>query len=325
MASQPEWRIPVGLQPKAEDCAFDLETALMSVVAVTTHVPEEAFTAETLGTLRQGNGVIIRDDGLILTIGYLITEAEDIWLRSNDGRTFQGHVLAYDQETGFGLVQALAHLDLPALPLGSSAEARVGDVVIVAGAGGREKSVSAHIAAKQEFAGYWEYVLDEAIYTLPAHPNWGGTAVINDRGQLIGIGSLHIEQSESADQRGHLNMVVPIDLLKPIFDDLTTLGRRRTPPKPWLGVYASEVEERVVVVGRSQRGPARKADLRNGDIIVAVAGQPISSLAAFYRRIKEQGEAGVEIPLTIHREGKTFELLVPSSDRSRMFKAPKLH
>ncbi len=160
---------------------------------------------------------------------------------------------------------------------------------------------------------------------MPAHPNWGGTAVINDRGQLIGIGSLHIEQSESADQRGHLNMVVPIDLLKPIFDDLTTLGRRRTPPRPWLGVYASEVEERVVVVGRSQRGPARKADLRNGDIIVAVAGQPISSLAAFYRRIKEQGEAGVEIPLTIHREGKTFELLVPSSDRSRMFKAPKLH
>ncbi len=153
--------------------------------------------------------------------------------------------------------------------------------MIVAGAGGREKSVSAHIAAKQEFAGYWEYVLDEAIYTLPAHPNWGGTAVINDRGQLIGIGSLHIEQSESADQRGHLNMVVPIDLLKPIFDDLTTLGRRRTPPRPWLGVYASEVEERVVVVGRSQRGPARKADLRNGDIIVAVAGQPISSLAAF--------------------------------------------
>ncbi len=325
MASQPEWRIPVGLQPKAEDYAFDLEGAMMSVVAVTSHVPEEAFTAETLGTLRQGNGVVIREDGLILTIGYLITEAEDIWLRANDGRTFQGHVLAYDQETGFGLIQALAHLDLPALPLGSSADARTGDPVIVAGAGGREKSVAARIAAKQEFAGYWEYVLDEAIYTIPAHPNWGGAAVINDKGELIGIGSLHIEQGEGSDQRGHLNMVVPIDLLKPIFDDLTTLGRRRAPPRPWLGVYASEVEDRVVVVGRSQRGPARKADLRNGDIIVAVAGQPISSLAAFYRRIKEQGEAGVEVPLTIHREGKTFELRVPSSDRARMFKAPRLH
>lgn len=325
MASQPEWRIPFGLQPKAEDCTFDLDAALMSVVAVTAHVPEEAFTAETLGTLRQGNGVVIREDGLILTIGYLVTEAEDIWLRSNDGRTFQGHVLAYDQETGFGLIQALAHLDLPALRLGSSADARVGDAVIIAGAGGKEKSVAATIAAKQEFAGYWEYVLDEAIYTIPAHPDWGGTAVINDRGELIGIGSLHIEQSENDDPRGHLNMVVPIDHLKPIFDDLVTLGRRSTPPKPWLGVYASEVEDRVVVVGRSQRGPARKADVRNGDIIVAVAGKPVSTLAAFYRSIKEQGEAGVEIPLTIHREGKTFEVRVPSSDRERMFKAPRLH
>ena len=325
MASQPEWRIPVGLQPKSEDFAFDLDATRNSVVAVTSHVPEEAFTAETLGTLRQGNGVVIREDGLILTIGYLINEAEDIWLRANDGRAFQGHVLAYDQETGFGLLQALAHLDLPALRLGSSADARVGDVVVVAGAGGKEKSIAAHIAAKQEFAGYWEYVLDEAIYTSPAHPNWGGTAVINEKGELIGLGSLHIEQSEKNDPRRHLNMIVPIDLLKPIFDDLVTLGARRTPPKPWLGVYASEMEDRIVVMGRSQRGPARKADLRNGDIIVAVASQPVSTLAGLYRRIKEQGEAGVQIPLTIYRDGKTFELLVPSSDRSRIFKAPRLH
>jgi S1-C subfamily serine protease len=325
MASQPEWKIPFGQQPKAEDYAFDLDTALSSVVAVTSHIPEEAFTAETLGTLRMGNGVVIREDGLILTIGYLITEAEDIWLRANDGRTFQGHVLAYDQETGFGLIQALAHIDLPALPLGSAAESKVGDSVIVGGAGGKEKSIAANIAAKQEFAGYWEYVLDEAIYTVPAHPNWGGTAVINDRGHLIGLGSLHIEESEGAGNRGHLNMIVPIDLLKPILDDLVTIGRRRTPPKPWLGVYASEIEDRIVVVGRSQRGPARKADIRNGDIIVAVAGEPVSSLGSFYRRIKEQGEAGVEIPLTIHREGKTFEVRMQSSDRSRMFKAPKLH
>jgi S1-C subfamily serine protease len=325
MPSQPEWRIPFGLQPKAEDYAFDLDAALMSVVAVSSHVPEEAFTAETLGTERQGNGVVIRADGLILTIGYLITEAEDIWLTANDGRTFQGHALAYDQETGFGLVQALAHLDLPALPLGSSAKARVGQQVVVAGAGGREKSVAATIAAKQEFAGYWEYVLDEAIYTIPAHPNWGGTAVINARGELIGIGSLHIEQGENSEKTGHLNMVVPIDLLKPIFDDLLTLGRRSTPPKPWLGVYASEVEDRVVVVGRSQRGPARKADIQNGDIVVAVGGEPVSSLAAFYRRIKEQGDAGADIALTIHREGRTFDVHVKSSDRARMFKAPRLH
>lgn len=325
MTTQPEWRIPIGLQPKAEDWPFDLETALSSMVALTAHVPEEAFTAETLGTLRSGNGVVIRDDGLILTIGYLITEAEDIWLRANDGRTFPGHVLAYDQETDFGLVQALARLDLPALTIGSSASARSGDPVIVAGAGGREKSVSARIAAKQEFAGYWEYVLDEAIFTIPAHPNWGGTGVIDERGELIGIGSLHLEQGDEDAAKGHLNMVVPIDLLKPIFKDLTTLGRRSAPPRPWLGLYASELEDRVVVVGRSQRGPARKADIRNGDLILAVAGQPVSSLAGLYRSIKQQGEAGVEIPLTILRDGRTLEMRVPSSDRSRMFKTPRLH
>ncbi len=324
MATQPEWRIPPGLQPKAEDYAFDLETALSSVLTLTSHVPEDAFTAETLGSDRSGNGVLIREDGLVLTIGYLITEAEEIWLRANDGRTFPGHMLAYDQETGFGLVQALARLDLPALRIGSSASARVGDPVVVAGAGGREKSVAARIVAKQEFAGYWEYVLDEAIYTLPAHPNWGGTAVIDQKGELIGIGSLHLEQGEDEDT-GHLNMVVPIDLLKPILDELTTLGRRQQAPRPWLGVYASEMEDRVVVVGRSQRGPARKADIRNGDIIVCVAGEPVSSLASFYRLIRAQGDAGVEIPLTIHREGRTFETRVASTDRSRMFKAPRLH
>ncbi len=325
MPSQPDWRIPSGLQPKAEDYAYDLETALTSIVSITAHIPEDAFTAETLGTLRAGNGVVIREDGLVLTIGYLITEAEDVWLRASDGRTFPAHVVAYDQETGFGLVQALGHLDLPALPIGQSADARVGDPIVVAGAGGREHCVAARIAAKQEFAGYWEYVLDEAFYTAPAHPNWGGTAVIDEKGELIGIGSLHLEQGEEDGKRGHLNMVVPIDLLKPILADLTTIGQRSTPPKPWLGLYASELEDRVVVVGRSQRGPARKADLRNGDIIVAVAGEPVATLAQLYRGIQAQGDAGVEVPLTVHRDGRTFDVHVRSSDRARMFKAPKLH
>lgn len=324
MATQPEWRIPPRLQPKLEDYGFDLERALTSVMALTARVPDDAYTAEALGTERAGNGVLIREDGLILTMGYLITEAEEVWLRAQDGRAFPGHALAYDQETGFGLVQALARLDLPALPLGSSARARIGDPVVVAGAGGREKSIAARIAAKQEFAGYWEYVLDKALYTAPSHPNWGGAAVIDARGELIGVGSLHLEQGED-DPNGHINMVVPIDYLKPILDDLTTLGRRREPPKPWLGLYASEMEDRVVIVGRSPRGPARRADIRNGDIVVAVAGDPVSSLAGLYRLIRAQGSAGVEVPLTIHREGRTFEVRVASTDRTRMFKAPRLH
>src|SRR5215472_1047267 len=185
MASSSDRKIPPGLQPKPEDYAYNLDQALSAVVGVRSIVPGDAFTAETLGTERAGNGVLIRRDGLVLTIGYLITEAETIWLSLSDGRPVPGHVLGYDQETGFGLVQALARLDLQALSLGQSGNAEVGEQVVVGGAGGRHHSVAAHIAARQEFAGYWEYVLDEAIFTAPAHPNWGGTAVISPKGELI--------------------------------------------------------------------------------------------------------------------------------------------
>src|SRR5262249_43453710 len=162
---------------------------------------------------------------LVLTIGYLITEAETIWLSLGDGRVIPGHAVAYDQVTGFGLVQALARVDLPALPLGRSASVPLGEHVVVAGAGGRERSVAARVVAKQEFAGYWEYVLDEAIFTSPAHPHWGGAALIGPAGDLLGIGSLQLEQSRGNGEGEHINMIVPIDLLKPIIDDLFALGR----------------------------------------------------------------------------------------------------
>jgi S1-C subfamily serine protease len=316
--------VPTGAQPKPEDYEYDLNRALDSVVAVRSVIPGDAFSAETLGTERAGNGVLIREDGVVLTIGYLITEAEQIWLTFNDGRAVPGHVLGYDQETGFGLVQALARLDAQPLTLGQSNTASIGERVVVGGAGGRQHSVAARIAARQEFAGYWEYVLDEAIFTAPAHPNWGGTAVIGPRGDLIGIGSLQLEQPR---ERGteHLNMVVPIDLLKPIFDDLLTLGRRNKPPRPWLGLYATEVNNRVVVVGMSSRGPARKADLRTGDVVLAVDGTEVNDLAGLFRRIWATGNAGVEVPLTVYRDGRTFELRIPSADRRRFLKAPRLH
>ncbi len=224
----------------------------------------DAFTAETLGTERAGNGVIIRGNGLVLTIGYLITEADTIWLTLNDGRSVPGHVLGYDQETGFGLVQALAKLDMPALEFGQSAAASIGERVVVGGAGGRQHSVAARIVAKQEFAGYWEYVLDEAIFTAPAHPNWGGTALIGPAGDLLGIGSLQLQQAAEKGPAQNINMIVPIDLLKPIFDDLLKFGRRNAPPRPWLGLYATEVENRLVIVGLADRGPAKKRGSAHG-------------------------------------------------------------
>src|ERR1700704_630331 len=300
--SPSDWKVPPSAQPKPEDYAYDLDHALSSVVGIRSIVPADAFSAETLGTERAGNGVLIREDGVVLTIGYLITEAESVWLSFSDGRAVPGHVLGYDQETGFGLVQALARLDLPALSLGQSATAPVGERVVVGGAGGRHHSVAARLAARQEFAGYWEYVLDEAIFTAPAHPNWGGTAVIGPQGDLLGIGSLHLEQPREQGSE-HLNMVIPIDLLKPILEDLLTLGMRNRPPRPWLGLYATEVNDKCVVVGLSSRGPARKADLRTGGVVLAVAGAEVNGLAGLFRGIWALGSAGVEVPMTIYRDG----------------------
>ena len=302
------------------------------MVGLRAMIPEDAFTAQMLGTERAGNGVVIQDSGLVLTIGYLITEAETIWLSPRVGPPVQGHALAYDQETGFGLVQALARLNAPALPIGSSAKARLDDRVIVAGAGGRQRSVAARIVAKEEFAGYWEYVLDEAIFTAPAHPNWGGTAMIGASGELLGIGSLKLEQEQDGGLElrretasSHLNMIVPIDLLKPILDDLLRYGRPNRPPRPWLGLYAAKIEDRIVVIGLADRGPAQRAGLRAGDVVRAIGGGEVRSLAGMFRRIWSLGQAGVEIPLILDRDGQTVEQTVASADRSRFFKAPRLH
>jgi S1-C subfamily serine protease len=325
MASVSDWTVPALVQPKPGDYAYDLEAALACVVGVRATVPSDAYTAETLGTERAGNGVLIRGNGLVLTIGYLITEAETIWLSLIDGRSVPGHVLGYDQESGFGLVQALAKLDMPALEIGDSSAASVGERVVVGGAGGRQRSVAARIVAKQEFAGYWEYVLDEAIFTAPAHPNWGGTALIGPAGDLIGIGSLQLQQALERGQTQNLNMIVPIDLLKPILDDLLKLGRRNAPPRPWLGLYATEVENRLVVVGLADRGPAKRADLRTGDIVLSVGGTEVHDLAAFFRRVWAQGNAGVEVPMVIYRDGRTMDLRVKSGERNRFLKGPSLH
>ena len=325
MASSGEWKVSPAIQPKPADYSFHLEAALSSVVGLRAIVPDDAFTAETLGTERAGHGVLIRENGLILTIGYLVSEAETIWLSLGDGRVTQAHALATDQETGFGLVQALTPLDLPALALGQSAAAQIGDPVVVGGVGGRQRSVAGRIIAKQEFAGYWEYVLDEAIYTGPSHPNWGGTALIGAAGELLGVGSLQLEQERTKGSTERLNMIVPIDLLKPIVDDLMTRGRRRTPPRPWLGLYATEVEDRIVVVGLANRGPAQQADLRTGDIVFSVAGNEVTSLAGFFRGIWDLGKAGTQVPLTIYRDGRTFDLHVTSADRNQFFRKPSLH
>ena len=318
--SEQGWQV----RPNQDELDFDLARASASMVTLRCHVPEDALTAQSLGTERAGNGVVIEDSGLILTIGYLVTEAETVWITDHRGHVTPGTVAGYDQRTGFGLVQALGRLDLPALALGESSQLEPADRVLMLG-GGEDQAINALITARREFAGYWEYLLDDALFTAPAHPNWGGTAAIGSNGELLGIGSLQLEQTRDGGQSQHLNMIVPIDLLKPILEDLLTIGRANRPPRPWLGLYATEVEGKVVLVGMADDGPAQKANLKTGDLVISVGGTEVSELAGFFRAIWAQGEAGVDVPLMIYRDGRTFEVRVASSDRAKHLKRPSMH
>jgi S1-C subfamily serine protease len=298
-----------------------LDTILQSIVAVRSSIPDDAFTAATLGTLREGSGVVIREDGLVLTIGYLIIEAEEVWLMRHDGQVVPGHALAYDQETGFGLVQTLGPLGLSAVALGNAAEAKVGDFAVFADGIGQCGRVS--IVAKQEFAGYWEYVLDEAIFIAPAHPSWGGAALIGPDGKLLGIGSLLLQMS-SSDEIADVNMIVPINLLPPILNDLLTYGKVNKPPRPWLGAFSAESNGKVVVMSVTQGGPAAQAGLRQGDIIAEIRGGEVDGLADFYRKVWMSGPAGAEIPMRVLRNGREAWLRVKSADRNSFLRKPQL-
>ena len=300
---------------------MDIDSILRSIVTVRSSIPEDAFTATTLGTLREGSGVVIRESGLVLTIGYLITEANEVWLTTRDGRVVAAHALAYDQETGFGLVQALGRLDLPALEFGDSTIAQLGDAVVIADGGGR--SIRATIVAKQEFAGYWEYLLDEAIFTAPAHPSWGGAALIGSDGKLLGIGSLRLQMSQSG-RTADINMSVPINLLSPILDDLLTRGQANRPPRPWLGVFSAESDGQVVVINVAEGGPAAQAGLRRGDMIVDVRDAQVDGLADFYRKVWSSGSAGAELSIRIVRDGHDTWLRVKSADRNSFLRKPQL-
>lgn len=284
-------------------------------------VPEDAFTAGVLGSQRIGNGVVINEDGLVLTIGYLVTEATDVWL-STDGREVAAHPLAYDQVTGFGLVLPLQKLGLPAISLGSSATLSTGSEVHVLSAREFVAPQSARVLARREFAGAWEYLLDDAIFAAPAHPHWSGAALVDRDGALVGLGSLLVREM-IAGEEVNANMFVPIDLLKPILETLKTQGHANRRPRPWLGVYAVELTGRVYVTGVVDGGPAQTADIREGDVISEVAEHEINSLPEFYKRMWAVGPAGSAVPLTAIRAGSRLRFNVRSVDRGAMLKRPQ--
>jgi S1-C subfamily serine protease len=321
------WSIPEELRPDPADYEFDLHAALGAVVALKSRVPADAFSARTLGTEREGSGVIIRGDGLVLTIGYLVGEAESIWITTASGRVVPGHALAYDFETGFGLVQALGRLEAPAIPLATAAapETGVQTVLAAAGAGEEGGAVSCSLVAKEPFAGYWEYLLEEALFTAPAHPSWGGAALIGPDGKLLGIGSLVLQHRDKRGRRLDLNMCVPVTLLHPIMGDLLSYGRVNKPARPWIGLYAADQEEGIVVASVAAKGPAERAGLRAGDRILGIDGSEAADLAALWRSLWARGTAGVKVSIDAERDGRRFSVAVASADRASFLKAPRLH
>jgi len=300
--------------------AQSADDILKAIVKIKAAIPESAFTARTLGTEREGNGVVIDSKGHILTIGYLIIEAETLEVTTGEGKTISASFVGYDHDTGFGLLKASQPLSIKPIKLGKSSVVKQGDPILMAGYGGTESVQPGRVLARKEFAGYWEYLLEDAIYTAPAHTGFGGAALIDPDGKLLGIGSLLTQVIVPGFGPISCNISVPIDLLHPILADLIAKGRASTPPRPWLGLNAEETHGHVFVVRVTSGSPAEKAELQSDDIVLTVKGGEVKGLADFYRKVWALGHAGVEVPLGILRGAKIREITVKSIDRNQLLR-----
>ena len=298
---------------------IDAEKLFGAIVKVSTRSVPGARSASSLGDEREGSGVVIGDNGLVLTIGYLIVEADDVKITDAKGRTLPGQVIGYDHASGFGLVRAAVPLDAQPVPLGDSARLNERDPVLIASAGGPGASF-AWIVSKREFTGNWEYKLDYALYTSPPTSNWSGAALIDRDGKLVGIGSLIVRDATGDETKLPGNLFVPIDALKTILTDLVAEGHRRGPPRPWLGVAADEVQGRLVVSRVSAGGPADEAGVQVGDIILAVNGEAVRTQSDFYRKVWTGRSAGSAVPLKLLQGADVRELSVNSIDRVQYFR-----
>ncbi len=314
-------------QPTDDDVSFDLEVGLSSVRSLKSKVPPDAHSARNLGTEREGNAVLIDEDGTLVTIGYLITEATDVFIGGPDGKEVPAQVVGYDHRTGFGLVRVVESLNLQPLKIATNVDDLLTDnKVIIAAAGGVPASILGKVEDRREFAGSWEYLLDKAIFTSPLHPRWSGGALIDPvRGLLVGVGSLFVQDPGGTNSESQGNMFVPTDLLSPIFKELVTTGRAKSFSKPWLGMQTAEAMGHLVVSGVHGGGPADKADIQVGDIIEEVESQLVDSLSDMYRKFWAVGPAGADISLRITRGSHQLDIVIRSGDRHDYLKVPRQH
>ncbi len=299
----------------AEDSNSKFSDVLGAVVSVRAEVPITARTADVLGTEREGSGVVIDDKGLILTIGYLILEASRAEVTVAGGHKMPVQILAYDHNSGFGLLRATKPLDVKPMKLGDSAALEESARVLISGFGGTDAVRPAIVVSRRVFAGYWEYLLDDAIFTSPPYENFGGAALIGPEGELLGIGSLVVGDAMGGDRAVPGNMFVPIDTLKPILKDMLANGRSTAPPRPWLGVYSEQYRGHVFVTRVADTGPAARAGIRANDLILELAGKPVTTIEDFYRKLWALGKAGIDVRLTVLRGANLLDITVRSGDR----------
>jgi S1-C subfamily serine protease len=309
---------PAGLAAEPNAAAGrELTVDALSVVKVRTVAVRDARSATTLGSQREGTGVVIDSQGLVLTIGYLITEAEKVELQTADGKVFPATVVGADARTGMGLLKALLPLPIKPVDFGESASIAARDLVLIVGFDG---VAPAYVVSKRRFVGYWEYLLDEAIFTAPATVNWQGAALLSRDGKLLGIGSLAVGDAIGAHEGVPGNMFVPIDAVKPVLGDMIANGKLTARPRPWLGVNTQEVQGNLIVTRVSPDSPADVAGLVKGDIIVGIDGKPLAGQADFYKKLWASGAAGVEVSLDVLKGNRVQKYTVKSADRDSYFR-----
>ena len=297
----------------------DAEDVLAAVVRIRMTAIPNARSNITLGATREGTGVVIDERGYIVTIGYIVIEAESIEITTQNDKTYPATLVGYDHASGFGLLRSSVPLGVKPMPMGAAEDVAQREPVMVLPAGGRDAASLAYVMSKRKFAASWEYLLDTAIFTSPPTMQWAGAALVSREGKLVGIGSLYVRETlDGAQQPG--NMFVPIDLLKPILPDLIAKGRRAGPARPWLGLATEEMHGHLLVTRVSPEGPADKAGIRNGDIVLGVGRDPVTNHEELYRKVWGLGAAGVEVPLRILQGVEPREKKLRSIDRFEYFK-----